>query len=470
MPDLRILQIEDSESDAAMIIRLLEKAGNSIQSDRVDDAAQMREALARQDWDAVICDYRMPEFDAPEALVVLQQTGLDIPFIVVSGTIGEDIAVEMMRKGAQDYMIKNNLTRLAPSLARAVAEARNRHERKRIERSLQDSEERCRRAIVDSPIPIMLHAEDGEILQISQSWCDITGYTREELLTIGDWTERAYGERKEWVQAEIERLYGLEQRVAEGDYTIRTKSGATRIWEFSSAPQGRLSDGRRLAISMAMDVTERRLSEKTLRDSLDEKTILIKEIHHRVKNNLQIIISLLNLQAAGIRNPEVLDVFQTTRNRVHSMALLHETLYRSKNLARLDIDAFIKQLASHLFHVHGSAAARIRLQCDATGVELNLEQAVPCGLIVNELLSNSLKYAFPEGRTGQITVGIRSGEKGQAILIVADDGVGLPAALDIEQTESLGLKLVSILTQQLKGELQIERQRGTLFRILFQTA
>jgi PAS domain S-box-containing protein len=137
--------------------------------------------------------------------------------------------------------------------------------RKQVTENLRASEERFRRAMVDSPFPILLHAEDGAILQASNSWCEITGYTREELTTIGDWTERAYGERKHLVQAEIDALYGLDRRKSEGDYTIRTKSGETRIWEFSSAPLGRLPDRRRLVISMAMDVTERRRAEDEVR-------------------------------------------------------------------------------------------------------------------------------------------------------------------------------------------------------------
>lgn len=143
----------------------------------------------------------------------------------------------------------------------ALAVINNITERRRAEQELRASEERFRRAVVDSPFPILLHAEDGEILQASQSWCEITGYTREELRTIGEWTERAYGERKEVVRADIDALYRLDHRKYEGDYTVRTKDGRTRIWEFSAAPLGALSDGRRVVISMAMDVTERRAAE-----------------------------------------------------------------------------------------------------------------------------------------------------------------------------------------------------------------
>ena len=156
---------------------------------------------------------------------------------------------------------------LSADLAHGVLGLRDHAERERAEAELAQSEDRFRRAVLESPFPIMLHAEDGAILQTSNSWCEITGYPREELATISDWTERAYGDRKLMVKADIEALYRREHRKAEGDYHIRTKSGAVRIWDFSSAPLGRLPDGRRVVISMAMDVTERRQAETALRVS-----------------------------------------------------------------------------------------------------------------------------------------------------------------------------------------------------------
>ncbi len=165
--------------------------------------------------------------------------------------------------GGTDLLL---LESLASSAAIALENAAMLAERKRAEEALRDSEERFRRAVLDSPFPILLHAEDGTILQASNSWCEITGYTCQELATMADWTERAYGETKTLVQADIEALYGLDRRKYEGDYAIRTKSGDTRIWDFSSAPLGRLPDGRRLVMSMAMDVTEGRQAETALRE------------------------------------------------------------------------------------------------------------------------------------------------------------------------------------------------------------
>jgi two-component sensor histidine kinase len=214
--------------------------------------------------------------------------------------------------------------------------------------------------------------------------------------------------------------------------------------------------------------SELRLANQSLRTSLDEKVALLKEVHHRVKNNLQIIISLLNLQGGQIQNAEALNILKTTQMRVRSMALLHETLYRSENLSRVDFAGYLNQITAHLLRSFGSLCSRVKLECHAAGVELGLDQAVPCGLIVNELVCNSMKHAFPAQRAGQITVDMASGEDRRIVLSVADDGIGLPASLDIDKTQSLGLQLVRILTAQIHGTLEIERQNGAVFRIVFQ--
>ena len=340
-------------------------------------------------------------------------------------------------------------------------------ERKRAEMELRASEERFRRAMVNAPIPIAIHTEDGKFLQVNQSWCDLSGYAPEELITMADWTERVYGDRKMEVQAGIDRLFTLDHRVAEGDFQIRTKSGATRIWDFSSAPLGRLPDGRRLVISMATDVTERRATEEALRLSLEEKTVLLKEVHHRVKNNLQIISSLLNLQAARIQDAQIAAALQQTRNRVHAMALLHESLYRSENLARVNFPGYVEDLCAHLARSFGpELAARIKLDCRIAPALLDLDQTVPCGLMINELVFNALKYAFPGQRAGRIRVEFQV-EAGQARLIVADDGIGLPPELEVSQTKSLGLRLVTLLAGQLLGAVEIRRAAGTSFQITF---
>jgi PAS domain S-box-containing protein len=215
------------------------------------------------------------------------------------------------------------------------------------------------------------------------------------------------------------------------------------------------------------DITERKHAEEQLRASLREKEALLKEIHHRVKNNLQIIVSLLNLQAAQIKDPAVLPLFAESQNRVRSMALVHENLYRTGNLAAVDLAPHVEGLCAHLYRCYGIDTNRIELHTRIAPVTLDLERAVPCGLIINELVSNALKYAFPAGRRGRVRVELGVEQDRRYTLVVADDGVGLPAGLDFRRTETLGLQLVCGLAQQLGGSIGLEGGAGTAFQITF---
>jgi len=337
-------------------------------------------------------------------------------------------------------------------------------ERKNTELALYASEERFRLAVLKSPFPIMLHAEDGAVIQTSNSWCEISGYDSKEIRTVSDWSELAYGEQYAPALERIEALYALTESRAEGDYPIRTKSGAVRIWDFHSAGLGRLPDGRRLVISMAMDVTERRAGEMELQQSLLEKEALLKEVHHRVKNNLQVITSLLRLEGNRRLNSEVKGALGDMQGRIRSMALLHETLYRTGNYARVDLGEYLRQLATQLFRANNSSPARIRLRLAMAKVFVGIDQAIPCGLIVNELIANSLKHGFPHESSGQVCLEIKVGEGDEVHLRVRDDGIGLAEDFDISKTESLGLRLVSDLTHQLQGTLEMEPTNGFLIR------
>jgi PAS domain S-box-containing protein len=222
-------------------------------------------------------------------------------------------------------------------------------------------------------------------------------------------------------------------------------------------------------VGAMIDITDRKQMETDLRDSLDEKVALLKEVHHRVKNNLQIVDSLLGLQANRSGNPHVLEVLQDSRNRVRSMALLHEALYRSGNLARIDFSAYVDELCSRILHTFGRAADGVSLETRVAHLGLTLDQAMPCGLIINELVSNALKYGFPHGRSGRVLVELSPSSEEMLVLRVANDGVSLPEGLDPESTPTLGLKLVFDLAGQLGGHLTIDRHRGAgaSFKVVF---
>ncbi len=216
------------------------------------------------------------------------------------------------------------------------------------------------------------------------------------------------------------------------------------------------------------DVTERKLLEGRISAELKEKSTLLQEVHHRVKNNLQIIVSLLSLQSAQIQDPAVRAKLKESQSRIYSMALVHEMLYSSDSLARVDFHRYIEMLAERIWRLYPTPLPIEALDLDVAALDLGIDDAVPCGLIVQELLVNALKYAFPEPtpERPRIRIALRR-EADQIELTVADNGVGISLDIEPGQTTSLGLKLVSILSQQLGGRLELDRRGGTAFRLRF---
>jgi len=223
----------------------------------------------------------------------------------------------------------------------------------------------------------------------------------------------------------------------------------------------------RRTAELEVEVTERRQAEEVMRLALEEKKTLLEEIHHRVKNNLQIISSLLRLQGGYVEHEEDRARFEECQNRVRTMAMVHERLYRSQNLASINFGEHVRDLASMLACTYSRAAAQVQVLAEAESVPLQLETAIPAGLIVNELVSNALQHAFPAGRRGTLKVSLHSPAPGQLLLSVEDDGVGLPPGFDWDQTRSLGLRLVRDLARQIRGTLEVRQNGGTTFALCF---
>ncbi|MBN2460931.1 MAG: PAS domain S-box protein [Candidatus Cloacimonetes bacterium] len=221
-----------------------------------------------------------------------------------------------------------------------------------------------------------------------------------------------------------------------------------------------------MLISSLLDITAHKVAEEKIRNSLAEKEVLLKEIHHRVKNNLQIIASLLNMQINYITDASAREYLAESLNRVKSMAFIHENLYQSKNFKDIDFSHYINLLLNQLFITYGISHKRIKLHVEIEKIFLNINLAIPLGLIINELVTNSLKYAFPEKRTGMIRVKLNK-VRDKYILQVEDDGIGLPEEWKIQTTKSLGLQLVKTLIRQINGNIQSAGKKGTCFRIDF---
>ena len=242
-------------------------------------------------------------------------------------------------------------------------------------------------------------------------------------------------------------------------------------WWYKNADRAiRWNDGRYVHLQIATDISEQKKDKERLEALVQEKDILLAEVHHRVKNNMQIITSLLNLQSEDVTDERTRALLEESRNRIQSMALVHEQLYRSREYANIDFTEYVNQLASTLFSMYQVDLGDIQFRVDAENVNLDLERAIPCGLLLNELLTNSLKYAFSRDKKGKLWVKL-SPRNGEMVLQVGDDGIGLPENFDIRNTKSLGLQLVNLLVEHdLHGNIVQENKNGTQYRIKFPIA
>jgi PAS domain S-box-containing protein len=332
---------------------------------------------------------------------------------------------------------------------------------RRMEEALVDSEERYRSIFEQSIDAVLLSDPGGTILAANPEACRIFGRTEEELCRLG---------RKGIIDENDPRLKeALKERTIrkkyKGELIFLRKDGTTFPGEVSSALFIN-KDGDEKTINIIRDITERKKTHDRLVASLKEKETLLQEIHHRVKNNLQVISSLLSLQGHRLAEHEQRAMFQDSQNRIKSMALVHEQLYQSADLSTIHFEEYLQKLTAMLFRSYDNTSRNIRLHIAAKGIVLPVAKAVPCGLIVNELVTNALKHAFSQNRSGTINLEIVA-KGNQYRLTVQDDGVGLPEGLDLLRSESLGLQIVQVLVKQLDGEWEIDKKEGTCFIIHF---
>jgi len=366
--NLKILILEDVEFDAELIVHEMRREGIDFISMRVETEEEYVNALEDFSPDVVLVDHSLPQFDGVTALEILKEKTPDTPLIFVSGKIGDEFAVDVLKKGAADYVFKNNLSKLVPAIERALKERSELLERRK-------AEEKLKTAYKDMEVRIQNRTR--ELSQINQ------------------------------------RLLG--------------------------------------------EIAERKLVEEALNKSIKEKDVLLKEIHHRVKNNLQIVSSLLSLQSQYVNEPGSVELFKESQSRIISMALIHEKLYQTGDLTRINLSEYANELIGDLFRSYSVNTHLMKYQIESKNILLDINTAIPCGLIINELVTNSIKHAFPDNRSGEIKIDIQCHD-GNCILKIADNGVGFPDDLDINDVKTLGLQLVTSLTKQLDGTIELDRE------------
>jgi two-component sensor histidine kinase len=337
---INIIIIEDNPNDAEMIINEIHAAGISTEWVRVETAQDLLKQIQNFNYDIVISDYHLPLFGVSEALTIIQKQGKDAPFIIVSGAIGEETAVALMKSGVNDYVMKDNIKRLPEAIRREIREAHIR--------------------------------EDN------------------------------------------------------------------------------------------------RLANRQIREALLEKEILIKEIHHRVKNNLQIIMSMINLQCFKTNNPDFIGEITILKKRIGAIAHVHEIMYATDNFSKINLHEYIKRITNDLCEIYNAYPLGITLYIQGEPIEISIEKAIPCGLVINELVTNSLKYAFEDiqSKTKEIRVDLRQ-NGGVIIIIISDNGSGKINTSDDRINEFGGLAIVNQLIKQLNGSVNTKHENGTTVTVSF---
>ncbi|GEM_PF-5515097 len=635
MKTIHILHLEDNLEDVNLIKTLLNHLDLTCEILWVNTKEKFEAVILNPELDIVLSDYTLPDYDGLTALKYTKKIRPDIPYIVLSGTVGEEKTIELFEAGATDFITKDKLQRLEPAIHRAIHESEEINKRKKAEQKLKARELLFSQFTENIPEVFWQRTPNlDKIIYVSPAFEKIWGKTLEELArnpnawvesilaedqhrvhevfstmeshdrqsvhveyriirpdgqirtiqdhgillkendkTVGvigvasDITDIKINERYLTVQNQLSRTLVETENLQEGmakflkivcvnfnwstgevwliDDT-KTKLNFFAIWpqdqaafqtfrntsteiEFKmnvglsgrvwaskknhwisnlsldpnfpraeAASQSGLKSGFGIPIifkDQVIGIIEffsaetreeepemtkifdtisnqvgtslmQRLTSEKLRISLTEKESMLKEIYHRVKNNLQVVSSLLYMQAKSIPDKSSRELFLESSARVKSMALVHEMLYQSGNLSHIEMQKYLQNLTSYLVEIYHINTSLIKLIIQSEAVSLGIEEAIPCGLIVNELISNVYKHAFPKGKSGEIKVLIEKNEKNVTVQ-VSDNGIGFSSQIDFQNTTTLGIQLVHALTKQLGGEIKLDNTHGTTITLIF---
>ncbi len=336
--------------------------------------------------------------------------------------------------------------------------------RKAYETRLKEREEQFRTIFYHSPQPMALTAaETGELIDINDVFCSKIGAAKNALLgrTTTDLNFYSVQDRKAFADEMMTKgqVDGLEMSFTslKGD-TIIARMYATFI----------TVNSQKYILTIFDDITGKKEAEREIQASLNEKEILLRELYHRTKNNMQIIVSMINMQTSDIEDKNILQMFEETKSRINAMALVHEKLYRTDNLSRIDLKAYFTDLVDLLAGSCHNVSENVTITSEMETVYVTIDTAIPCGLIMNELVSNAFQHAFPGNRNGQIHISLKIRADGKIEFIFSDNGVGLPDPIDIENAESMGLRTIAALAEhQLSGAVRAFADNGTHFSFIF---
>jgi PAS domain S-box-containing protein len=469
----KILVVDNHPVMLKFMSNLLEKKGHQVKT--AQDGLSALDILKTYIPEVIFIDLIMPNISGEKLCRIIRRMPKmeDVYLIIVSAIAAEE-EVDLAEFGANACIAKGPFDKMTGHVLSALDQS-DLGPSGGFSEKIMGSEDISQRQITKELLSSKRHSEailgnmaegilelthEGTIIYANPAAVSLAGIPEESLLA-SDFTELFHETHRERIKGLLEVSGDTPQRNTEDSPVILNSKQVS----VNMVP---LKNREHDSVAVILDdITERKLAEDKIKASLREKEVLLKEVHHRVKNNLQVISSLLNLQSRYVRDRQALEMFKESQNRVRSMALIHEKLYQSEDLARIDIAGYIRDLITSLFRSYGASAAAVKVKTDVHDILLDINTAIPCGLIINELVSNSLNHAFPDGRQGQIKIAMHHINEDRIELIVSDTGRGFPKDIDFRNTESLGMQLVITLAEQLDGTIELDGSKGTAFGIRF---
>lgn len=487
---IRVLLVEDQVEN---LVGISNDSETNFEFIRAKTLKESLNNFSQDEFDVIVLDMNLPDSAGFESFNRVYEEYPNKPVITLTTDFNGRIGQQTVEYGAEDYLVKDELNdrilirsiknaiirkKTERGLDTEVKESKLPHKLEFFNVKLLKEYEQGLSEIIDFlPDATFVIDLSGRVIAWNRAIEEMTGVKADEILGKGNYAYSLpfYGKRRpilidqvvEW-DKEIANEYHFIKR--EGDALLTEVKvflrGEHRVLWVKAVPLYDNKSNITGAIQSIRDITEYRRAQEKIEEALEEKNVLLKEIHHRVKNNLQIISSLLGLQEGYVKgDPTALNVLRVSKNRVLSMAMVHEMLYKSDDIRNININNYIKNLTTNLFSAYKEKRSTTP-KVNVDQICLNIETAIPLGLIISELVSNSLKYAFPN-ENGDVSVDLHSYNGGYR-LVISDDGVGFPKDLDYRNTEAtLGLKLVNSLVNQLDGSIELDRNQGTKFIIKF---
>ncbi len=463
--ELRILYLEDNPLDVELTRSRLEAEGLLHRMTHLRTRAEFLDAMQKGGFDVLMIDYSVPGFASLEALEIARALYPDAPILIISGTIGEEIAIDTMRRGANDYVLKNRISRLSPALRRVVQEAEDRRRRKTAEKAQREAEARYRNLFEASPEAVFLIDGQGVIRDCNPEAERLLDIPAARIVGRSSSDFGFLGRFGAGAEASSVRDAGDPGHPSPSEERIDS-TGSGRWVEVIP---GRVNvDGGRGFQVIVREITGRKQADERIQNSLREKEVMLREIHHRVKNNLQIICGLLAFRS-GESGAGQAGMCLDCRNRITTMSQIHERLTHSDDLSRIPFRESAHTLVSERV-LSMPPPRRVSFELDIADATFTLPLAVPLALILNELVNRALRDSFPEGRKGILRVGLAADGMNGWVLEVRDNGaVTAPEAGAAADTDT-GMRLVRMLVEQIHGKMTVSADNGTVCRIRFPAA